>query len=248
MTIRLKQLFEVFFSKRASDAQQLLKEVTEKSCYVTFLNPYTLLSFAKTDIDFSQFDYICSDALFPVLLERIWGYKERKRISFDLGSFAFDLFNYSSTHMKKIFLWGTTDENLKMAKKLFEQNFTGMKIVGTENGFHSSEEEEAIIESILKESPDFIIIGQGVPKQDKLALTLKQKGFNGSVFTCGGFLHQTAMSSNGYYYPDWINRWNLRTPYRLCKERYILKRLIMFYIPFLFKYSYFLLQKSLKIQ
>ena len=244
--MKLSILFENFFIKRPQSVEQLLADCVQKSCIVTFLNPYTIFTSAKWNIDFDQFDYICSDAMFPVLLERFWGYKGRSRISFDLGSFAENLFAFASEHSKKIFFWGTTDDNLKSATVFFEKQFPGMKIVGAENGFHTPQEDSEIIEQILQKCPDFVIIGQGVPKQDLLVLALKNAGFKGAAFTCGGFLHQTAMSANGYYYPEWINRWNLRTPYRLCKEHYVLKRLFLYYIPFLFQYSYFLLCRRVK--
>lgn len=244
--MKLSILFENFFIKRPQSVEHLLADCARKSCFVTFLNPYTIFASAGWNIDFGQFDYICSDAMFPVLLERIGGYKGRTRISFDLGSFAENLFVFASKHSKKMFFWGTSDANLKTSLAFFKKQFPDMEIVGVENGFHTPEEDSEIIAQILRKCPDFVIIGQGVPKQDQLALALKNAEFKGSVFTCGGFLHQTAMSANGYYYPEWINRWNLRTPYRLCKEHYVLKRLILYYIPFLFQYSYFLLCRRVK--
>ena len=117
--MKLSILFENFFIKRPQSVEQLLADCVQKSCIVTFLNPYTIFTSAKWNIDFDQFDYICSDAMFPVLLERFWGYKGRSRISFDLGSFAENLFAFASEHSKKIFFWGTTDDNLKSATVFF---------------------------------------------------------------------------------------------------------------------------------
>ena len=56
----------------------------------------------------------------------------------------------------------------------------------------------------------------------------------GIGFTCGGFLHQTAQRMN--YYPDWINKYNLRAFYRLYKEKGLFKRLynVLIQFPILF--------------
>ena len=65
-------------------------------------------------------------------------------------------------------------------------------------------------------------------------MDLKKAGYKGIVFTCGGFLHQT--SDNINYYPEWVNKYNLRAFYRLFHERGLVKRLfnVLLEFPILF--------------
>ena len=53
--------------------------------------------------------------------------------------------------------------------------------------------------------------------------------------TCGGFLHQTA--NNIKYYPNWIDRFNLRGFYRMYDEPYLIKRYFVWYPWALIKYT-----------
>ncbi len=43
--------------------------------------------------------------------------------------------------------------------------------------------------------------------------------FQGIGFTCGGFVHQTAMNRM-HYYPNWVDKMNLRFVYRMYKEKH----------------------------
>ena len=59
--------------------------------------------------------------------------------------------------------------------------------------------------------------------QEQFLLMVKNTGFKGIGFTCGGFIHQTANDEIDYY-PAWINRMNLRFLYRMIKEKHTRKR------------------------
>ena len=48
---------------------------------------------------------------------------------------------------------------------------------------------------------------------------VKKMGYQGIGFTCGGFVHQTAMNRM-HYYPDWVDKMNLRFVYRMYKEKH----------------------------
>ena len=84
------------------------------------------------------------------------------------------------------------------------------------------------MKNIIKINPDLLIIGMGAPKQDKLCLLLKELGYAGTVYTCGGFFHQTVMKV-GDYYPSWINKSNLRFVYRMYKEPNTIVRYFIYY-------------------
>lgn len=234
----LLQMFDFFIEKRANSYIEILPR---KDLFVTFLNPYTLFAMKEHCDIYNSFDYICSDAVFPVLIDRLH-FIRSNRISFDLGSFAKPLFEYASIHRLSVYLLGTTEDNLTLATKKIYELYPDVTIIGKHNGFFENDEE--MIAEVLRVQPDIIILGLGTPKQDLFLKKLYDSGFHGAAYTCGGFLHQTARSINGYYYPDFINKYNLRFAYRLLKEKYILQRIIIYYPKFFFDYFAYLYQKK----
>jgi N-acetylglucosaminyldiphosphoundecaprenol N-acetyl-beta-D-mannosaminyltransferase len=64
------------------------------------------------------------------------------------------------------FLGGGKDVAIEAAKKM-RKSHKGLKIVGVHDGYFDDEEEKRIIEDINKLSPDFLLVGLGVPKQEK---------------------------------------------------------------------------------
>ncbi len=226
--------------KRPLDYQGVWEK---KNIFVTFLNPYTLSVMREYSRIFDSLDYICSDGIVPIILERLFGY-QTTRMSFDFGSLAKDVFEYAEKNQKSVYFVGTTKEYLQLAIAKIKKLYPELIIVGMQDGYFS--DEQKVVSEILICKPDIVILGLGVPKQDLLAVQLKQTGFHGACYTCGGFLHQTALSDNGYYYPEWINKWNLRTFYRLIHEPYVIKRLLFYYVPFIFSYSFFLACQRIK--
>lgn len=79
----------------------------------------------------------------------------------------------------------------------------------------------------------------GAPMQDEIAVMLKEKGFIGSVYTCGGFIHQTTEGIISF--PEWTNKFGVRWLYRIFTQKGMLKRLLRTYPKFVISYSWFLL-------
>jgi UDP-N-acetyl-D-mannosaminuronic acid transferase (WecB/TagA/CpsF family) len=81
-------------------------------------------------------------------------------------------------------------------------------------------------------NPDIIFIGMGTILQETMAIDLREAGYTGAIYTCGGFLHQTKKEIN--FYPEFIDKLNLRFFYRLVKEEGFFKRSIRTYPEFCF--------------
>ena len=89
----------------------------------------------------------------------------------------------------------------------------------------------------MERDSDFTVVGMGSPLQERFALDLKNAGYRGVVFTCGGFLHQSARRIN--YYPEWVDKLKLRAFYRLFHEKGMFPRLynVLLEFPVLFTYD-----------
>ena len=87
------------------------------------------------------------------------------------------------------------------------------------------QEMDAEAKHITQVNPDFLIVGMGALMQERFLLKVRNAGFQGIGFTCGGFIHQTA-NNEIEYYPLWIDRMNLRFVYRMYKEKHTRKRYV----------------------
>ena len=229
-------LYEIFYSKLPERLEELLPNESAK--YITFLNPYYIEKYPDTEKLYEQFDYICSDGMVPIFMNKLFGQGRSWRCSFDMGSLAAKVFQWLAENKRTVYFLGTTNEKLKSFTQIIQKSFPALKISGTHHGYIKGME-EIVVKDILQRGPDVVVVGMGAPLQDEFSMRLKDAGFHGTVYTCGGFMHQTSEKLN--YYPEWINRWNLRTFYRLARERYVWGRVLKYYPKFVLKYSFFLL-------
>lgn len=98
---------------------------------------------------------------------------------------------------------------------------------------------DEIVQDIIASGAKICIIGMGAPMQDEMAVLLKQAGFKGSVYTCGGFIHQTQETMISF--PAWTNKLGLRWLYRIFTQSGMLRRLLETYPKFVVTYIWFLL-------
>ena len=163
----------------------------------TCVNSYAYL-FARKDIPlYDRMDGIFVDGMWLCKFLRIFWGKKITRRSFDMTSMARDLFERLNApdNNQSIYFLGSRPEQVKAA---------------------TEEERIGAARAIVSLTPDFAIIGMGKPAQEQFACLLREQGFKGIIFTCGGFLHQSTQKL--HYYPKWIDRMNLRAFYRFYKE------------------------------
>lgn len=197
----------------------------------SFINPYSYHLFRKNSNKYLAMDGLFVDGIFMCMIINFLFHLKIKRKSFDETSMAKDLLEYSNNAGKSIYFIGAKENEIENAIKVYKKTYRNIKFVGYRNGYFVNKEEyfESVYD-IINLNPDYIIVGMGAIKQENFLLELKNKGYRGIGFTCGGFIHQ---SSNGAkYYPSWINKYNLRAFYRLYKEKHTRKRLYNVIIEF----------------
>jgi N-acetylglucosaminyldiphosphoundecaprenol N-acetyl-beta-D-mannosaminyltransferase len=199
----------------------------------TFLNPYSYLLAQKDKKLFEKFN-IRIDGIFLVKLLHLIGLKHIKRESFDMTTFAPIVFNQLIQEKKSVYIIGTKSELIKQAVINIKKEFKGLNIIGYRDGYIQPSEWEKVLLEIKEQNPDTVICGMGTPLQERFLLDLVNCGWNGVGYTCGGFLHQT--SKQLAYYPDWINRYNIRWIYRIYKEPKLFKRYFWEYPKFFLGY------------
>lgn len=190
----------------------------------TFLNPVSYLTALDYQGLFNQFDGIFADgSLLVTAIKLLYGEKVTRR-SFDMTSLAPQLFQYAEENRKTIYIVASKQNEVEKAIEIFKERYPSLKFAGFRNGYFSSKEElEKEAEYITQLNPDFLIVGMGILMQEKFLIKVKEKGYQGVGFTCGGFIHQTSKNEIDYY-PKWIDKLNLRFIYRMYKEKHTRKR------------------------
>ena len=87
---------------------------------------------------------------------------------------------------------------------------------------------EHIVEEVERSDVNLIVLGLGTPLQEVVASLILKKKPNVKIFTCGGYITQTAKSEKTYY-PSYIDRFNLRAFYRFYNEKHTRKRYLIDY-------------------
>lgn len=208
----------------ASDSITTDQMFVKKGAVYTFLNPVSYLTASKHKKLFAGFDGIMVDGIIlSAAIRLLYGRKIRRR-SFDMTSIATSLFGYAISEKKTIYLIGATREQIERSAGILRKQFQELRIIGYRNGFFSSDNEmQETCEYVAGLNPDYVIAGMGTLLQEKFLLQLKNCGYKGIGFTCGGFITQLSMKGIAYY-PSWADKYNLRFLYRFYKEKHTRKR------------------------
>lgn len=196
-----------------------------------FLNPYSYLLLRKNQSLLGYVDNVYIDGEWLCKFLKWFGIVKVLRRSFDNTSMAPVIFeNLDSTTPLSVI--GSDQVSNDKFCSLIEGKYPNIYINNKRNGyFNSSEEKLNIIDLIVESESKILICGMGTPLQEEFLVMLKENGWQGTSFTCGGFIHQSALKGQQYY-PNWINRFNLRFAYRIWDEPKLVKRYTVDYFSF----------------
>ncbi len=221
----MNAMFSPLVQKILSTEALSIDEVfTKKGRIYTFLNPVSYLSALDNKAMFTRFDGIFADgSILAAAIKTIYG-KHVTRRSFDMTSIAPELLSFAETNKKTVYVVASRQEQVEKAVGIFKERYADLCVCGYRNGYFTSEVEmDKEAEHIAALNPDFLIVGMGALMQERFLLKVKDAGYRGIGFTCGGFIHQTANNEIDYY-PAWVDRMNLRFLYRMFKEKHTRKR------------------------
>jgi len=209
----------------------------KKGGLYTFINPYSYF-LLKDELDtLNRFDRIYVDGISLVVLFKIFKVHVT-RVSFDMTSIARGVFQDAILHNKSIYFIGTKAGVIDHAVENILKDYPVLNILGFRHGYFDSKQDRAdFLKQLIDIKPDIVVVGMGTPLQEEFLIELKDEGWNGTGFTCGGFLHQTAKNGTQYY-PDLINKLNLRWLYRIFDEPALFFRYLKYY-PISFLYFFY---------
>lgn len=227
------------FVRRIADSASSYpdKIFSKKGNIYTCVNPFSYHLVRKHPYIYENMDGLFVDGMTMCWWIRLLWRRKIPRLSFDMSGMASDLFDRLNKEdsNESIYFIGAKQTELEGTINQIRQTYPHIIISGYRNGyFIDIDDRNNAISEILSQNPSFTIIGMGSPLQEQFALDLKTAGYMGIAFTCGGFLHQTSHKIN--YYPNWVNKLNLRAFYRLTHEKGMFVRLwnVLIEFPIMF--------------
>lgn len=211
-------------------AAALIQRITQPrpGNLVTYVNLYSYRMLRSMPRIGAEFDVIHLDGFLMTWFFRLFGFRI-PRVSFDMTSMAAEVFAAAEQEGARVYLLGGEAGVAAKAGDILRDRFPQLNILATRNGFfHDAAERRQVARQIVDLAPDIVIVGMGGGKQEEMLLDLKDSGYAGRGYTCGGFLHQTAMGKVDYY-PAWINRLGLRWLYRCLREPKVILRVLWDY-------------------
>lgn len=236
-------LYQLFYNKLPSSLNDVLPKY-DGCKLVTCLNAYYMVKLTDEEYHwYEEFDYIASDGMGPIKLNKLFGKPKSVRLSFDLSSMAGPVFRNMMERHESLFVLGAKPGEVDRSVETIKANFKGIKIAGFHHGYIEDCKED-IVKNIIDSGAKVVIVGMGAPMQDEMCVLLKRTGFIGTVYTCGGFIHQTQETIVSF--PSWTNKLGLRWLYRIFTQNGMLRRLLETYPKFVLTYSWFLFRKCKK--
>ncbi len=165
----------------------------------------TILNKADLLLCDSSIILFCSLVLRKALKSRVTG--------FDATNI---LFNLSIKSFEKIFLLGSTDDNLKLVSEKLCKKYTGLVISGMHNGFFSFTDSQRIIDMINNSNAKFLFVGMGSPRQEQWISNYRSQ-INAKYIICIGGLFEV-LSEQIKRAPVFMQKLGLEWFWRLVNE------------------------------
>jgi N-acetylglucosaminyldiphosphoundecaprenol N-acetyl-beta-D-mannosaminyltransferase len=199
---------------------------------MTFANPATAVV-ARRRPEFRHvlraFDMVAPDGIGMVLAMRLLHNCNVVRLSFDSTSLAPMVFKLAAARRIGIVLVGGAPGVAERARAAIEMGYPHIRILATFDGYG---EERALVRKVVALRPAIVVAGMGAVLQEQFLLSLVEDGWAGVGFTCGGYFDQLALKGPNYY-PDWVDRYDLRWCYRLLREpKRLWRRYLLDYTAF----------------
>lgn len=202
---------------------------------VGFVNPHSVFV-AKRHEDYVRnlfkHNYLFSDGVLLAKLSEFITGRAVRRISFDGNSIATDVLMLCATLKRRVAIIGGKEGVAQAAGEVFQSKY-GLDVRVCRNGyFKDSTQMLEFATELRRLGVEVVICGMGAPYQERFMCLLREADWVGTAFSCGGYLDQV-ISSGVKYYPDWVERYNLRAIYRLTREpRRLGRRYFLEYLPF----------------
>jgi exopolysaccharide biosynthesis WecB/TagA/CpsF family protein len=114
---------------------------------------------------------------------------------------------------RKVAFWGTREPFVGQAAARCEREH-GVRVVSVAQGF---EDDAFYLGEAMRHKPELIVLGMGMPRQERLARELRACLGGDAVIVCGGAILDF-LGGKVSRAPPWVRRAGIEWLYRLCRE------------------------------
>ncbi len=181
----------------------------------------------------NEAELVRNDSAGILLAGKILGTPIKERMTW--ADFGWSLAAYCEKEGLTQYFLGNKPGIAEKAKAKLQENHPGLKIVGTHHGYFEKNgpKNNAVIEEINSKKPDILIVGFGMPLQEKWILENRTKLDVGIIMTGGNCF--TFLAGEESRAPKWMHENGLEWLYRFIKEpirmldRYVIGNPLFFY-------------------
>ena len=231
----MKKYFNKLYNKSYQNFSEIMIDnlKNDNKMFVITANPETFM-IASKDVDFSS---LILDKDVTVVPDGIGIVKAAKMLNYEIIEripgieIALTLLKEGNKNKKCFYLFGASEEVMKLMEKKIKKEYPNIKLVGYSNGY--VEDKDAIFENISKLQPDVILVALGIPAQEKLIYKHLHKFSHGIFVGVGGSFD--VISGYKKRAPKLFQKLNLEWLYRLVKEPKRIKRFYNSNVKFIFQ-------------
>lgn len=184
----MKEKLKNIYNKSSSEYYKLLKNnlMKEKKTFIITANP-EIIMYSENNREIEEmfndkYVSVVPDGIAVVRAARMIGNEVTERITgVDIAE---KLFEYCNELRKSLYLFGAKQEVIAALKKVIDNKYPNIKLLGTTNGY--VKDKAAIMKKISKKKPDVVMVALGVPLQEKLIYEYLNEFEKGIFIGVGG--------------------------------------------------------------
>ena len=184
----MKEKLKNIYNKSSSEYYKLLKNnlMKDKKTFIITANP-EIIMYSENNREIEEmfndkYVSVVPDGIAVVRAARMIGNEVTERITgVDIAE---KLFEYCNELRKSLYLFGAKQEVIDALKKVIDNKYPNIKLLGTTNGY--VKDKAAIMKKISKKKPDVVMVALGVPLQEKLIYEYLNEFEKGIFIGVGG--------------------------------------------------------------
>ncbi len=231
----MKEYLEKVYRKGKDDFYQEVEQklINGEKEFIVTANP-EILTMGDKD---KEFDKILMDKNTVIIPDGIGVIKGAEMFGIHLPEritgveLTTELIRLCDKYHKSMYLFGATKEVIGKMKILIEQKYSGINLLGSQNGY--VEDKNAVMEDIKIKKPDVVLVALGVPRQEKLIYEHLQDFEKGIFVGVGGSFD--VISGSKKRAPKIFIKLNLEWLYRIAFSPARWKRFYEGNIKYIFK-------------
>ncbi|HPB30141.1 MAG TPA: WecB/TagA/CpsF family glycosyltransferase [Candidatus Sumerlaeota bacterium] len=185
--------------------------------FITYLNAHCVNLYFQ-DPEYARIvdgaDVVYADGQAVVWASRYLGEPLPERVN--AGDFLPEFCRACAREGRSVYLLGSYPGVAEKAARAMEQKAPGLKVAGFRDGFFSTDEADTVAREVRDTNPDIVLVGMGVPLQEKFAWEHCQDFGAGAVWCVGALFEYYAGRTARA--PVWMRRTGLEWLFRLIME------------------------------